>query len=170
MLYSIVSIPVPRAESFRFEASPPHQIRHLPGTIINGVTYESYNITIYLARDGKLKPGKSLLTSENTVKVYMEIRHGGGTEYFQINEHVLLSNIESIFSLDDRSLYSVFFMLYSTEKHAFRKGWNVCEHDHRKAFVDGRLKKRKTGNRYKVWIEPENAVTDNSLLLPSLLP
>lgn len=151
------TLPEPRGETFVRHVAPAFEERVLPGFVVNGVTYESHHITLYIARAGAVKEGKTRHHTETEVDLYMRMRHGGGTEYYAMDCHLLELHVDSILALDDRTLYAMLYFAWDVRDKAITYGAERASDCFRQAFVEGRLKRRKIPgqNRFKVWIEPE---------------
>lgn len=102
------------------------------------VTYQSHYIVVVKHQYG----GNS---------VY--IKHGGGEERVSLSYYD--DALESLAALSSDNRYLVLYMLYQAQKEASRNAEKQTEAKYRKAFVEGKLKKRKMPkqNAVKVWIE-----------------
>jgi hypothetical protein len=84
--------------------------------------------------------------------VSLLVRHGGGDERM----HLSLPRGFAFDSLDSSTRYWVFSAIYHASSDARRAGEYSSAQKYTRAFVDGRLKKRKNrgADKVKVWIEP----------------
>ena len=80
------------------------------------------------------------------------VRHGGGDERM----HLSLPRGFSLDSLGD-SRYWILNAIHHAAKDAERNGRDRTVGEYTQAFIDGRLKKRKSKFSVKVWIEPKEA-------------
>lgn len=158
-LRTLEAIPEPRTEFYLRHSAPAHEIRNLPGLVINGVTYESHHITLYVARPGEMK-NPAAPDSLYDLKIYVRMRHGGGTFFYEIDSHLVRSVIDSWLALDDAALYAMLYSFIDINDESRTTGAHLASHRLKKAFVEGRLKKRKQrgANSYEVWVEPEPVV------------
>lgn len=160
MLIKIDNLPEPRRETWAYHAAPAFEERYIPGMVYCGVDYTSHRITIYVARDGKMKEGHKRTPSDSGCSVYFKMHHGGGIELYQVRKHIAEACIDEWLKLPDVALYAVFMALYDAAQEARTTGAHLASHRLKKAFVEGRLKKRKQrgANAYEVWVEPEPVV------------
>ena len=80
------------------------------------------------------------------------VQHGGGTERLRVS----LPRGFSLDCMDSNTRYWILNAIYHASSDARRDSRDETSLEYRKAFVDGRLKKRKLPARgvVKVWIEP----------------
>ncbi len=85
---------------------------------------------------------------------FLLVKHGGGEERFQIGWSNRIAS--ALVPLDSDSRYLLLYTLYHAHSTAKREARENTSATYNKAFVDGRLKKRKFPARgiTKVWIEP----------------
>lgn len=128
-------------------------VRDLPGFVEEspfssaGVTYESHHFWVHFgARYKSGKPGRAIIV----------VHHGGGWEAWEA-ESMLAQAMETI--ADDRALFKLCWSLADIHRNATLSGRDAAAGEYKRAFVDGRLKKRKIrgSDRVKVWIEPEQS-------------
>jgi hypothetical protein len=84
------------------------------------------------------------------------VRHGGGDERLSLGYSHM--GIERMFSqLDSDSRYLLLHQFFDIAHNANRAATDNTAGEYRKAFVDGRLKKRKLPAQgiWKIWIEPK---------------
>jgi hypothetical protein len=119
--------------------------RDLPGFVENGVTYESHHFWVHFTRYEK---------STRFANVFIRVHHGGGWEVWR-GDYMLARALEN-YGPDDRGLFLLCWFLIDAAKAARDAGAYETGSEYRKAFVDGRLKKRKlpAQGKVKVWIEP----------------
>ncbi len=81
------------------------------------------------------------------------VAHGGGEERMRVS----LPRGFSLDVLDSNTRYWIFNAIHHAAKDAEREAEKNTSYEYRKAFADGRLKKRRLPKRgvCKVWIEPE---------------
>ena len=124
------------------DGDPSLHKRELRGPVINGLTDESYSITLYWNA-----------TSDKR-EVFLVERDGTGEKVFQIKEHLFESLIGRIARLDERTLFAVLLALYEAQRRADHL--SVCRErsDIFSAFAQGQLEKRnqRNGRGVKVWI------------------
>jgi hypothetical protein len=91
---------------------------------------------------------------------WLLVKHGGGEERIQLDYNV--HHVKLIFDLlcSDRR-YLLMHMLHSVHREALKQGQDDTARHYQKAFIEGRLKKRKLPKQdaVKVWIEHQEAVT-----------
>lgn len=89
----------------------------------------------------------------NNCGLELLVRHGGGEERI----HVSLPRGFSFDGLDSNTRYWMLNAIFHAHSNGERQGADKTAQKYRKAFVDGRLKKRKlpAQGSVKVWIEPE---------------
>jgi hypothetical protein len=84
------------------------------------------------------------------------VRHGGGDERQRLSLPDSKRGFDVFAAMDSNTRYWVLNAMHHAAKNAERAAQNTEAGKWRKAFVDGRLKKRKLPARgIKVWIEPE---------------
>jgi hypothetical protein len=87
--------------------------------------------------------------------LYLLVRHGGGEERFRLHDTPNLT--ATLASLDTNARYWLLHAIYYSHSDGERDAQAKTAEEFRRAFVDGRLKKRKVRgqNCYKVTIESE---------------
>ncbi len=78
------------------------------------------------------------------------VAHGGGEGRMRVS----LPRGFNLDGLDSNTRYWIFNAIFHASSDARRDGRDKASHEYSKAFVDGRLKKRKKQGSVKVWIEP----------------
>jgi hypothetical protein len=114
---------------------------HTYGHDNNGIDYRSHYFSIVKKRFGGC---------------WLLVHHGGGQEQFQLDHSV--GRVRLFFeSLDSTQRYLLMHAFYNVHSCAREVAASETAATYRKAFVDGRLKKRKNRGRdtVKVWIEPK---------------
>lgn len=127
--------------------------RELRGPILFGVTYEPYTITLYVKfAEHAPRPGS---TECPAWEVYLKMHHGGGTFFYDAGNHLLKSRIDQLRYLPDAELFTILFSIWKSQTEGMIAGAELAANKYQKAFVDGKLKKRKhrNSNSVKVWIE-----------------
>lgn len=137
--------PIRVHETYTFE--PPATAVRLKGFVREGVTYESHTFFVDFGKAG----------SRTGPDATLYVRHGGGWESLNVR-HMTSMALKSLLDAGDTT--SAFFLcweLFEQVGNAFTAGARDASERFRKAFIDGRLKKRKLRNREaaQVWIEPE---------------
>lgn len=85
---------------------------------------------------------------------YLLVKHGGGEERVQLDYSA--SRVAQFFKpLDSSERYLLMHLFYNMHVKARREATEKTAADYRKAFAEGRLKKRKVrgSNNVKVWID-----------------
>ena len=115
----------------------------MPGFVEGNVTYESHRFWLHFY--GKARMGGALIV----------VNHGGGWEVWGADYR--LAETLARYGDDTRGLFHLCWVLREISEEAEKAGAAKASQRYRKAFVDGRLKKRKMPGRdaVKVWIEPE---------------
>ncbi len=82
------------------------------------------------------------------------VRHGGGDD---CTGRLSLPRGFSFEAMDSNTRYWLFNAIYTAYKNGTRAGRDGATQTYRKAFAEGRLKKRKMPGRdaVKIWIDPE---------------
>jgi hypothetical protein len=95
---------------------------------------------------------------------WLLVKHGGGEERLELTLYNA-NMINAIDSLPSDDRYRVLHTLYEMYHDGHRQGYATAEQRYRRAFVDGRLRKRKVSGRdaVKVWIETSPRRTDRSV-------
>ena len=136
-----------RHETYTFKA--PETAIELKGFVENGVTYESHTFYVDFGKSGyRSGPDATLF-----------VRHGGGWESVSVR-HMTATALKSL--LDAGNTRAAFFLcweMFEQVRNAYTRGITETSAHFKKAFVDGRLKKRKIRGRdaAQVWIEPETS-------------
>lgn len=139
-----------------------------------GYSWDGKSFGVYPARAPELAEGDVLLWDEpgrcggldshshhyRLVRRYgslsLLVAHGGGTERIA---YVSLPNVDALAALDSNARYWILGAIYHAHSDGAHKGWMDTREEYVNAFVQGRLKKRKSPGRdyHKVWIEPKAA-------------
>lgn len=111
------------------------------GRILNNTDYRSHWFVI----------GKN--TSELSCALY--VKHGGGEERVALGYTSGINAIKTLALLDNNSRYIMMHLLYRIHTEARRNAADDTAQIYRKAFAEGKLKKRKVrgSSSVKVWIE-----------------
>ncbi len=105
----------------------------------HGIDYRSHWFVLAQSRFG----GLSLL-----------VKHGGGQRRVHLGyeeEHL----VDSLKELDSNHRYLMLYMIYSVHATAKQQGIDQTAQKYQKAFLEGRLKKRRRNNRYHAVIMAE---------------
>ena len=89
------------------------------------------------------------------LSVALLVRHGGGDERIFLGYSIAKTAIEGLLLLPEDSQYLALSLMYEIHKTAKAQASAMTAHEYKKAFADGKLKKRKLPkqNLVKVWIE-----------------
>lgn len=144
--------PIRVHETYTFK--PPDTALQLNGFVRSGVTYESHTFFVDFGKQG--------YRSGPDATIY--VHHGGGWESIHVR-HMIAMALQSLIAFGDQT--SAFFLCWETfeqVQNAYKAGAHDASDRFRKAFIDGRLKKRKVRGREaaKVWIEPEPPVINGA--------
>lgn len=139
--------PINRHETYTFKA--PEMAIELKGFVENGVTYESHTFYVDFGKSG----------SRTGPDATLYVRHGGGWESVSVR-HMTATALKSL--LDAGNTRAAFFLcweMFEQVRNAYTRGITETSAHFKKAFVDGRLRKRKIRGRdaAQVWIEPETS-------------
>lgn len=106
------------------------------------VTYESHHFWVYL------------LGKRTRRNVLIVVNHGGGWEVWQ-GDYMLADALER-YGDDKQGLFKLCWYPIDTSRESALRGMEEASKGLKRAFVEGRLKKRKMprSDRYKVWVEP----------------
>ncbi|WP_370193833.1 MULTISPECIES: hypothetical protein [Aurantimonas] len=140
--------------------------RELPGFIEAGrpgrpgVTYESHRFWVHQLAYGR--DVDSYGADAEASGVLIVVRHGGGWEIWQGDS--MLAEALAFYGDDDRGLFKLCWTLRDIARNARAAGHQEASTEYKKAFVDGRLKKRKKRgmSAYSVWIEASTKVDDRA--------
>lgn len=133
--------------------------RDLPGFSEDGVTYQSHHFWVhFLAYERNQTLPISARDAERANRdssVLICVHHGGGWEVWR-GDYMLAKALRR-YGDNDRGLFLLCWYMIEAARVARDAGRQESADEYRKAFVDGRLKKRKLPARgcVKVWIEPE---------------
>lgn len=97
-----------------------------------------------------------LILVKNIIFYALLVKHGGGEERIVINGFAIENGlVPTLESADSDTRYLLLYALYSTHQKATRLSAEKTASLYRKAFAEGRLKKRKQRNSetVKVWID-----------------
>lgn len=83
---------------------------------------------------------------------FLLVRHGAGDERIRLGYRMDDTLLEL---LPSDARYRLLWQIMETYHDGVAHGTSATESQYRLAFVDGRLKKRKVKDGFKVWIEPE---------------
>ncbi|PZR93543.1 MAG: hypothetical protein DI537_10530 [Stutzerimonas stutzeri] len=136
--------PINRHETYTFKA--PETSIQLKGFVENGVTYESHTFYVDFGKPGYL--------SGPDAKLY--VRHGAGWESIP-TRHMIAAALKSLLDAGDtRAAFFLCWEVFEQVRNAYSSGVADTTVHFKRAFVDGRLKKRKVRGQAaaKVWIEP----------------
>ncbi len=89
------------------------------------------------------------------------VKHGGGQERFSLGYgDTVPSMISTLGKMDSDTRYLAIYLMYDIRKDAGRHATAETAAKYERAFVDGKLKKRKLPRqgRVKVWIESNNLI------------
>jgi hypothetical protein len=131
------------------------ETRDLPGFVDTGrtvsVTYESHHFWIHFLRYAR-NPD-----AERFCAVLIRVHDGAGWEVWRGDP--MLAAALSGYGGDARGLFLLCWFLRDSTRAARDAGRHETAAEYRRAFVDGRLRKRKlpAQGKVKVWIEPEAA-------------
>jgi hypothetical protein len=109
-----------------------------PGRVLDNVCYRSHYFRLVRSECG-----------DNVLLV----KHGGGQE--RIRQWALRKSVNGLRVLDSDARYLMLYALYQMHSAGNTEGSERTREIYRRAFVDGRLRKRKCKAGVKVWIEPE---------------
>lgn len=140
-----MTYPLIRHDTYTFKA--PATAIELKGFVENGVTYESHTFHVDFG-----KPGYRGL-----VDATLYVRHGAGWESLPVR-HMIATALKSLLDAGDtRAAFFLCWEVFEQVRNAYGAGSGATAREYQKAFVDGRLKKRKTRGHdaTRVWIEPE---------------
>lgn len=141
----IDELPEPAPEMIHRHAAPPPQARVLPGPIVNGVTYQSYTLTLYVYRAGELKADAHQSSTDTGIAdLCLRVRHGGGDFLYHFNSsHLLKSHLAPLLTLPDNALYAVLFEIWNSQDQA----WQIGRLQGESAAAEKRRAKRKQRDR-----------------------
>jgi hypothetical protein len=93
------------------------------------------------------------VTKEKYGPERLHVRHGGGDESWPLPFYA----VKTLEGMDSDTRYFTLYAIMSAHKDAARAAASATADKYSKAFVDGRLKKRKVRGqaKVKIWIEPE---------------
>jgi hypothetical protein len=116
--------------------------RDLPGFVLGNTTYESHHFWVHFVGEQR---------------AYIRVHHGGGWEVWEGD--YMLAHALRRFGPDDIGLFLLCWYLIDTTRTARQVGADESALIYRKAFIDGRLRKRRLPARgqTKVWIEQPQA-------------
>jgi|UPI00082FB0F3 hypothetical protein len=140
-----MTYPLIRHDTYTFKA--PATAIELKGFVENGVTYESHTFHVDFGKPGYL----------GLVDATIYVRHGGGWESMPVR-HMIATALRSLLDAGvSRAAFFLCFELFEQVRNAYGAGSGAIAREYQKAFVEGRLKKRKRPglDKAKVWIEPE---------------
>jgi hypothetical protein len=92
--------------------------------------------------------------------VVLLVRHGGGDERIPMPDYAGVV-IDSLGSMSESNQYWFVYSIYSAVRHESRGVEIELNAKWRQAFVDKRIKKRKSKGMYSVWIEQPETATAN---------
>ncbi|MGY4224360.1 hypothetical protein ACVMIH_001721 [Bradyrhizobium sp. USDA 4503] len=126
------------------------ETRKLPGFVEDNTTYESHTFWVHFARFTRTMERES----ERDSSVLIRVHHGGGWEVWRGDW--MLARALRRYGDNDRGLFLLCWYLRDSTRAARDAGRTETAAEYRRAFVEGRLKKRKLPNRgeCKVWIDP----------------
>lgn len=86
---------------------------------------------------------------------FLLVKHGGGEERLQIGWSDRLA--QALAAVDSDNRYLLMHTMHKINSSAKQYAWDNANATYKKAFAEGRLKKRKVRGQaaVKVWIEPE---------------
>lgn len=133
------------------------ETRDLPGFVEGGVTYESHHFWAHFCRYPHRNPHMPPPKEGRFSSALVRVHHGGGWEVWR-GDYMLAKALHR-YGDDDRGLFLMCWFLIDAAREAQRTGYQEAKQEHRLAFVEGRLKKRKMPGRadHKVWIEEPKA-------------
>lgn len=137
--------PITPHETYTYKA--PETAIELKGFVENGVTYESHTFHVDFGKSG----------SRTGPDANLYVRHGGGWESLAVR-HMIAAALKSLLDAGDtRAAFFLCWEAFEQVRNAYNRGISDSSAHFKKAFVDGRLKKRKLRGRdaAQVWIEPE---------------
>lgn len=137
----------------------------LPGFVENGVTYKSHTFTVHFGRrNGGIvywKEGEDKV--ERVQEAIIRVRHGGGHEAWRVS-HMLAVALDGMLKAGlEREAFYMCWAAAEIYRDCIQYGLQMKKGELYKAFVEGRLKKRKTrgSNGHTVWILPEKPLLQN---------
>lgn len=143
------------------------QTRALPGFVDDDrqtpVTYTSHHFWIhflkYRLRDNHGESPALVRAAHEAQRkrfsgVLIRVHHGGGWEVWRGD--AMLANALHRYGEDDRGAFLLCWFMIDAAQAADSAGYARAADEHRKAFIEGRLRKRKLPARgaVRVWIEP----------------
>ncbi|NEV75488.1 hypothetical protein DYI24_00130 [Rhodopseudomonas sp. BR0C11] len=142
--------------------------RELPGFVEDrangsaGVTYESHRFSVHFlafARGGA--------AVGDFCGVLVRVHHGAGWELWRGDD--MLADALWRYGDDDRGLFKLCWYMIDAARAARGGGAHMEGERYRRAFVDGRLRKRKLPSRgaYRVWIDPERPAPTADSVIPA---
>lgn len=132
------------------------ETRDLPGFVLGNVTYESHHFWVHFVRRGAC-PNPYIKPPSEDSDVYIRVHHGGGWEVWQ-GDYMLAKALRR-YGPDDIGLFLLCWFMIDAARAARYAGRTETRQEYSEAFIEGRLKKRKSRgfDSHKVWIEPRPA-------------
>lgn len=132
------------------------ETRELPGFVMDNVTYESHRFWVHFLKPRPItNPNYTPQARDRRCSgVLVVVHHGGGWEVWR-GDSMLAAALER-YGDDDKGLFLLCWFMVDAAREAHQRGYGEAKGEYQRAFVDGRLKKRKLPARgaVKVWIEP----------------
>lgn len=129
------------------------ETRDLPGFAFGGVNYESHHFWIHLCRYAP-NPRMQERHAERFSSVLVRVHHGAGWEVWQ-GDYMVAAALAR-FGADDMGAFWLCWSMIDLAREAKGAGAEETAAEYRRAFVEGRLRKRKLPGqgKVKVWIDP----------------
>lgn len=160
----------PLPENRVWEAGDLPQRRLLKGIIFNDVSYESHSYEIVYRKSGVPKGVLSPADAKRYpkglfVQTYIIENHGGGTQYYIVNDYILRETLaDNLLNLDDVSLYSIVYALCNEHDYQLRRGFGMGKKVAIAAHIDGRIKRKVKSGMVSYTIENPIPVPDTTQL------
>ncbi|HEY1075663.1 MAG TPA: hypothetical protein VGE51_03160 [Fontimonas sp.] len=140
----------------RFEGDAP-QVRELPGRVHAGTSYRADDLRVEVQRNSAFQ-GSSNYNSVfafDTERIYLTYRDDRGTRHFEVNCPALRAQVSAVLALDDDAAHAVLLCIVQAQLAAAAYGYQQARHDYERAYVDGRLRKKKLRgtDSYSIYIE-----------------
>ncbi len=132
-------------------------VRELVGRIHGSTSYRSDDLRVSIQRNSAFQGSDNYnsVFSFDVERVYITYRDDRGMRHFEVSCNALRAQIGAIMALDDNAAHAVLICIVQAQLGGAGYGYLNARHDYERAYIDGRLRKKKVRgtDSYSIFIE-----------------
>ncbi len=132
-------------------------IRELAGCVHGAASYRSDDLMVSIQRNSAFQGSENYNStfSFEVERIYLTYRDDRGIRHFEVRCPALRAQVGPIMALDDRSAHAELFFFVLAQLGGAGYGYQHARQDYERAYVDGRLRKKKVRgtDSYSIFIE-----------------